>query len=396
MKIAVIAPTHLPAQRANTIQVMKMTQALAEIGNQVRLAVPGLPANAHSVPWETLARQYGLQQDFLVEWLPVWPALRSYDFGYRAIAWARRWQADLLYTRLPQAAALSSWLGMPVIYETHDFPRGTLGPWALRLFLKGRGARRLVIITQALLRDLQQSFALPAAPSFTRVAPDGVDLERYNDLPGPEQARQKLMQSSLDSTLAVLQAGDIQTLKSAGFVAGYTGHLYPGRGAGLLLALAEKLPDIVFLLVGGEPQDVRAYASKVRTHGLNNVILTGFVPNSQLPLYQAACDALLMPYQHRVAASSGGDIARYLSPMKVFEYMAAGRPILSSDLPVLKEILSPQNALLLPAQDTPAWAAALHSLQTDPDHGRLLAEQARQDVQHYTWKRRAEIILEGL
>jgi glycosyltransferase involved in cell wall biosynthesis len=115
-----------------------------------------------------------------------------------------------------------------------------------------------------------------------------------------------------------------------------------------------------------------------------------------LPLYQAACDALLMPYQRRVAASSGGDIARYLSPMKVFEYMAAGRPILSSDLPVLKEILSPQNALLLPAQDTPAWAAALQTLQTDPDRGRLLAEQARQDVQRYTWKRRAEIILEGL
>jgi glycosyltransferase involved in cell wall biosynthesis len=396
MKIAVIAPTHLPAQRANTIQVMKMTQALAETGHQVRLAVPGLPANAHSVPWEALARQYGLRQAFPVEWLPVKPAWRSYDFGYQAIAWARRWQAHLLYTRLPQAAALSSWMGMPVIYEAHDFPRGTLGPWALRLFLKGRGARRLVIITQALLKDLQQSFALPVAPSFIRVAPDGVDLERYDDLPDPGQARQKLIQSSLDSSLAILQAGDIHTLKSAGFVAGYTGHLYPGRGAGLLLALAEKLPNIVFLLVGGEPQDVRAYANKIRARGLNNVILTGFVPNSQLPLYQAACDALLMPYQRRVAASSGGDIARYLSPMKVFEYMAAGRPILSSDLPVLKEILSPQNALLLPAQDTPAWAAALQTLQTDPDRGRLLAEQARQDVQRYTWKRRAEIILEGL
>jgi glycosyltransferase involved in cell wall biosynthesis len=396
MKIAVIAPTHLPAQRANTIQVMKMTQALAETGHQVHLAVPGLPANARSIPWEALARLYGLRQAFPVEWLPAWPALRSYDFGYRAVAWARRWQADLLYTRLPQAAALSSWLGMPTIYEIHDFPQGRLGPWALRLFLRGRGARRLVIITQALLKDLQQSFALRATPSFTRVAPDGVDLERYNDLPDPEQARQKLIQSSPNGSAAVLQAGDIQTLKSARFVAGYTGHLYPGRGAGLLLALAEKLPDIVFLLVGGEPQDVRAYGNKIRASGLNNVILTGFVPNSRLPLYQAACDALLMPYQRRVAASSGGDIARYLSPMKVFEYMAAGRPILSSDLPVLREILSPQNALLLPPQDTPAWAAALQTLQADPDHGRLLAGQALQDVQHYTWKRRAEIILEGL
>ena len=396
MKIAVIAPTHLPAQRANTIQVMKMTQALAETGQQVRLAVPGLPPNKRPVPWGELARQYGLRLAFPVEWLPAKPAWRSYDFGYRSIAWARRWQADLVYTRLPQAAALSSWLGMSAIYEIHDFPQGRLGPWALRLFLKGRGARRLVVITQALLKDLQQTFALPASPAFTRVAPDGVDLERFSDLPAPEQARQEIAQTPLNEMATILKPADLQTLKSARFVAGYTGHLYPGRGASLLLELAEKLPEMIFMLVGGEAQDVQRFGAKIRQRRLDNVILTGFVPNSQLPRYQAACDVLLMPYQHRVAASSGGDIARYLSPMKAFEYMAAGRPILSSDLPVLREILSPQNALLLPPQDKEAWAAALQTLQTHPERGRRLAKRARQDVRHYSWKRRAEKILEGL
>lgn len=396
MKIAVIAPTHLPAPRANTIQVMKMTQALAETGQQVRLAVPGLPPDKRAVPWEELARQYGLRQAFPVEWLPVKPAWRSYDFAYRAFVWARHWQADLLYTRLPQAAALSSWRRMPVVYEIHDFPQGRLGPWALRLFLKGHGARRLVVITRALLSDLQHSFPLPTSPSFTQVAPDGVDLARYRDLAGPEQSRQALTQILRQDAEVMLPSTNINKLESATFVAGYSGHLYPGRGTSLLLALAEKLPDIVFLLVGGESQDVRAYGEQIRARGLNNVILTGFIPNSQLPLFQAACDALLMPYQQRVAASSGGDIARYLSPMKVFEYMAAGRPILSSDLPVLREILSPQNALLLPPQDIQAWVAALQTMQTHPERGRALAAQARQDVQRYTWKRRAEIILEGL
>ena len=90
-----------------------------------------------------------------------------------------------------------------------------------------------------------------------------------------------------------------------------------------------------FLIVGGEPQDVENLRQRVRVIGLKNVILTGFVPNARLPLYQAACDVLLMPYQRQVAASSGGDIARYLSPMKLFEYMACERPIISSDLPVL-------------------------------------------------------------
>jgi len=94
---------------------------------------------------------------------------------------------------------------------------------------------------------------------------------------------------------------------------------------------------VSFLLAGGEPEDVAALREKSANLGLSNVILTGFIPNADLPIYQAACDILLMPYQSQVAASSGGDIARYLSPMKLFEYLACGKPILSSDLPVLRE-----------------------------------------------------------
>ena len=80
-------------------------------------------------------------------------------------------------------------------------------------------------------------------------------------------------------------------------------------------------------------------ARRLEQGGIKNVHLTGFVPNEELPLYQAACDILLMPYEEAIAGSSGGDTARFASPMKAFEYMAAGRPILSSDLPVFREVL---------------------------------------------------------
>jgi glycosyltransferase involved in cell wall biosynthesis len=129
---------------------------------------------------------------------------------------------------------------------------------------------------------------------------------------------------------------------------------------------------------------------------LNNVFLTGFVPNAELPLYQAASDALLMPYQHRVSASSGGDIGAYLSPMKLFEYMACGRPILSSDLPVLGEILNPENAVLLPSDDVDAWVSTVQELHPSPDRCHALGDQARRDVRRYTWKARSERILKDL
>lgn len=380
MKLALVAPTEIPARRANTIQVMKMAQAFASLGHAVRLAAPSPNPDRAGVDWDSLARHYGLQYPFPVTWLRAAPRLRRYDYGLRALLWARSWGAELLYTRLPQAAAAASLLGFPVIFEVHDLPQGPGGARLLRAFLGGRGARRLVAITQALAYDLAAGFGAPGGSPFTLVAPDGVDLERYAGLPDPAAARRGL-------------AGQLPALDPARFTAGYTGHLYPGRGGELLLDLAAALPEMNFLVAGGEPGDVARLEAVARDRRLDNLLLTGFVPNADLPRYQAACDALLMPYQNRVAASSGGDIARYLSPMKLFEYLACGRAILSSDLPVLGEALHVGNALLLPADDPPAWVAALRRLQAHPDLARRLGAQARADAAQYTWEARAKRVL---
>ncbi len=390
MKIAIIAPTCIPARRANTIQVMKMAAAMAALGHEVRLAAPtenpmrdrdrGLPE-----PSQEFKHFYGLLHTFPIEWLDSSPRLRRYDYGWRAVRWARGWGAELLYTRLPQAAAVSSQLGLGTILEVHDFPQGRLGPFLFRRFLRGSGALRLVMITHSLAEDLAQGFHLyslggtkPGDP-FLVIAPDGVDLARYACLPGPQEARAAL-----------------PSLKDKGFTAGYTGHLYSGRGVELILEAAARLPEITFLLAGGEPPDVERVRSIAGARGLNNVLLFGFIPNAELPAYQAACDVLLMPYQRRVAASSGGDIGRYLSPMKLFEYLACGRPILSSDLPVLREAVNPENAVLLPPEDPNAWVEALLALQGDPSRRTVLAQSARLSAEGYSWEARANKIIEGL
>jgi glycosyltransferase involved in cell wall biosynthesis len=124
--------------------------------------------------------------------------------------------------------------------------------------------------------------------------------------------------------------------------------------------------------------------------------LTGFIPNADLPRYQAACDILLMPYQYKVTASSGGDIAKFLSPMKLFEYLACGRAILSSDLPVLQEVLNVKNAVLLPSDDVKSWVAAIRDLRVNPEKRIALARQARADAQRYSWEVRAEQILASM
>jgi glycosyltransferase involved in cell wall biosynthesis len=409
MNIAVIAPTEIPAIRANTMQVMKMAQALVVLGHQVRLVAPGKcptedrattdlnspgirirrnPKDVQDAIWERLSHHYGIKHQFAIDWLPAAPRLRRYDYGLRTVLWARDRKAELLYTRLPQSAAIASTMGMATILETHDLPQGYFGSWIFLRFFKGKGARRLVVITQALAMDISKKLGVDCSPPFTVIAPDGVDLERYSHLPEPAGARMALIQAK--------GAHFANRLPVDRFTVGYTGHLYKGRGAEMFLELAARLPEFTFLIVGGEPQDVSTLQGVVNTLNIDNIILTGFIPNSELPHYQTACDVLIMPYQLRVAASSGGDISRYLSPMKLFEYLACERAIISSDLPVLQEVLNSQNAILLTGEDIDSWVGALRKLHLDPELRKKLAIQARQDANLYTWESRATRILEGL
>jgi glycosyltransferase involved in cell wall biosynthesis len=306
-----------------------------------------------------------------------WPALRRWDFSLRAVQQSIGAKPDVWYVWPYQAAAALAQLGHPTILEMHDRPAGVAGPALFRLFLGGGGARRLLVITEALRSWLEARYARPLSPPFTVITPSGVDLEAYAGLPSPREARARLGWAEA-------------------FVAGYTGHLYPGRGLELMLELARRKPKWTFVWAGGEPKAVGEWAARLEADGIDNVRLLGFVPQRDLPLIHAACDVLMMPYQKAIAVSSGGDTAAFASPLKAFEYLAAGRPILSSDLPVLREVLSDANAVLLDPQSVDVWEEALTSLAADEPRRARLGEAARREAARYTWLERTRRALEGL
>jgi glycosyltransferase involved in cell wall biosynthesis len=125
------------------------------------------------------------------------------------------------------------------------------------------------------------------------------------------------------------------------------------------------------------------------------VVLTGFVENSRLPLHLAAAEVLMIPFERIIRGSSGGNSADICSPMKLFEYMAAGRAILTSDLPVIHEVLTETNACFAPPEDLPAWQESLSALIKDPPLTRKLGENAREDARQYSWKERERRALEA-
>jgi glycosyltransferase involved in cell wall biosynthesis len=372
MKLAFIASSQVPSSSANSIQVMKTCQAFSQLGHEVRLVLPG----TNDTPWEELSGHYGLTEAFEIDWLPSLSSLRRYDFALQAVRQAGRWGAEAVYTWMLQAAVFAQTQGLPVMLELHDRITGRLGPLLFRSFVRGPGRKRFLPITRALQHIIEDEFGLKLPEQEVVVAPMGVDLERYQNLPSTAAARLEL---GLPGTPTVI----------------YTGHLYPGRGMDLLVGLARALPGVRFLWVGGRPADVTAWQDRLIEAQVSNVTLTGFIHNAEVPVYQAAADVLLMPYERSIATSSGGNTADVCSPMKMFEYMAAGRAILSSDLPVLHEVLNENNAVLCPPDNLPEWLDALQSLLADAPRRERLARQAQLDVQAYTWQARAARAIQG-
>ena len=378
MKIALITNSRIPSLTANSIQAMKVAQALMQIGHDVRMFAP---REAEPVTKELLLTHYGLRISPPLELLPSIKGLKRLDFIVHAQRATRQFGADLIYTWLPQSAALGLWMKYPAVLEMHADVTGLMGAWWLRRFWRAQGRKVMTVTTSALRNALERSTKMKFEDESIVMAPNGVELERYDNLPGPTEARRQL---------------DLPE----GLTVGFTGHIYPGRGADLLFELAKAMPRVNFLWVGGTPELVSFWKSKLAEVGAQNVTMTGFVEHSRIPLYQAAADVLLMPYSRSIQASSGQDIAEVINPMKMFEYMASGRAIVCADLPVIREVLNNGNAVFCKAGNWELvisnWRLAIESLLADDTRRIALGGKAGEDAKRFSWSKREERVLEGL
>ena len=326
MNIVAIAGATIPSDTANSLQVMKACQALSQLGHQVTLLVPGSPNISVD-----LRKHYGLQTEFPIEWFS---SSSRRMFTWDAVRRARACQADLIYSWFPQSAVFGLLNRLPVVFEIHIQPTGVFGPAWHRAFAALPGRKRLASITRALVNILERDFHMRFSAEEVVIAPNGVDLERFASLPDPVAARRQIGLRAAPTVMC-------------------TGHLYAGRGAGLFLALAKSIPQAHFVWVGGRAEDIAAWKQRAES---DNITFTGFIPNRELPLYQAAADILLMPYSLSIMGSSGtADSANVASPMKMFEYMAARRAIVTSDLPVIREVLNEKNALFCEPDNAGEW-----------------------------------------
>jgi glycosyltransferase involved in cell wall biosynthesis len=369
MNILYVSLSYVPSRRASSVHVMRMCAAFARAGHRVRLvAKRSHEPTAHNLDDFAF---YGVEPSFSLDKV-VYPARRGgaivFAGGLLDILLRHRREVDLVYARDVLGAAIAVELRLPTVLELHEVPQHPLIRVLVRRLVGHRSLRGLVAISRALLEDLRAE-GMVARHGRTVVAHDAADpvpiVERDRSFPGPR--------------------------------IGYIGNLYPGRGVELIFELAARSPNLEFEVIGGSIDDLKRWRSRPQPPNLH---LLGFAPPSSLAAAYQRFDVVLMPYARQGvrAAQVGSDTSRWASPMKMFEYMASGIPIVASDLPVLQEVLRHEhNSLIAAAGDVTAWQRAIQRLLDDRPFAQRLAQQARADLEaSYTWDARARSIVQSL
>jgi glycosyltransferase involved in cell wall biosynthesis len=246
--------------------------------------------------------------------------------------------------------------GRKLVYEAHEVFSDTAAP--------GRQARQF-----AMERLVMRSAALVLANSAPTAA-------RLRELHGERQI--EVLPNGVDWPEALPEKEWAQ----AGKRIVYAGSFFAWKGVSDLVRAAGDLPGCSITLLGGDAGQL-ARERRASPPGGAELDFRGQVPHQEVAReLQAACIAVLPNRDH---ADS-----RFTSPIKLFEYMAAGCAIVASDLPPLRDVLAEDEAVWVRPGDAASLAAGMRRLAADPALARRLGERAREKARRYTWRARAE------
>jgi len=363
-----------PSEKAASLFAAKSCEAFAKKGVDVILLVPRRFGRFSGSPYD----YYKLERNFKIVFLPVvdlffLPFSSKFSFYVSFLSFSvssffylmfRLDKNSIVYSNESLPLLFASFLSSNTFYEMHDFPESKLSLFGVFL---GR-IRWILVHNRWKMERLKDLFNVNHKKLLYE--PNAVEIDEFNIRLTKAEARAKLK---------ILQDKKIVL---------YTGHLYSWKGVDNLIAAAEFLDkDILIYLVGGTEKDIEKTKKQVSEN--KNIVVVGNRPHSEIPCWQKSADVLVLPNTAKEKISK-----YYTSPMKLFEYMASGTPIVASDLPSIREILNENNAVLVEPDNPAELARGIKKVLGDGAPAEKISKQAFADVQNYTWQKRAERILE--
>ncbi len=349
MKLLYLADSKVPSQRASSIHVDLLMHAFkCLVDDSVLLCQKGEGSYDRPFAVERVSIP-NLKGGLL--WL-----MRAFKKQIKSI------RPDFIYSRFLLLPLFSG--KTPYILEVHDdaWNKGFLFRKAFHKALNSKYCKGFVTITRAIEVDMRKAF--PESNKKILVIEDAA-LPAHTDYQANREQKEKL------------------TL-------GYVGSLHKGKGMEIIMPLAEKLPDCHFKIIGGLAPQIEELKAVQKS---NNVEFLGFVDHHEVWKHMQEIDICLLPNSPKVKTGKNSDIGKYTSPLKMFEYMAYAKPIIASDLEVLKEVLNDEVAVLARHDQIHEWVDAVQQLK-DPTVRRQLGQNALKKFKdNFTWEKRAERIL---
>ena len=395
-----LSSNRMPTEKANGYQIMNMCRAFANMEIVTQLICPCRKQKEiedSTSPFD----YYNIPPDFKIchmggpDWLHVFgmisnklkslgAKLNTVQFACNTLRYSKKYWGEpetVYYSRdIFVVFVLSLFqrrIKGRIIYEAHAFP----GRMLRRLIPRIKNIHRLICLTGKL-----KTLFVGAGwnPDKITVAHDAVDIKQFEINTDKQTIRRELGISSQTKVV-----GYIGRFQSMGLEKGI-----PELIKAIALLLRKNSNNTLLLLCVGGPMEAtvgyRQLASKIGVDS-DRLKFIPRVPNRDVPKWIKLCDVATIPWTWNEFS------AYFTSPMKMFEYMAAGVPIVASDLPSLKEILTHEkNALLYKDDSVKELADSIERVLSDQKLSSLIVCNAMKDVQGYTWDKRAVTVLSSV
>lgn len=390
MRIAYCTNVRLPSERAHGHQVARVCDALMKLGHEVHIFAPYRRNPIKDDYWSFHKADRKVQLTYLGKFDPIdchfLPKFFQLFLLNAQLRWCLRCPFppaplpalqcgegfDLLYTRTPARLATLLQANIPVVLELHTLPKRSV-----HRFVGLCHRCKLIVCLTSPMSDELVRFGVKEEKVI--VEPDAVDLEQFQRRGVAGCAPTTLLSNAQEKPII----GYVGQLSSMGLSKGISELL------DALLMLRRKGKNVHALIAGPQAADTSLMR---RIENEEGVTYRGFVPHEEIPELLEGCDLLVFP----APASTHPFFQRDTSPLKIFEYMAARKPIVAADLPPLRDILSEETAFLCKPGDPKSLADAIERVLQNPQEVEAKAERAWKVVQEHTWEKRMQRILTRL
>lgn len=366
MKIVYISRSIIPSRTANSINVMKMCSTFASLGHEVTLLAPWTK-KLEEKDVKDYYEYYGVEKNFELKKLysPNIKYLKKRIYSYRCLKEVQKIKPDFVYGRNDMFAFyLTQKNGFLTLFEQHEpFRKDGFECKMFKKFLKIKKEKIKLITISNRLREIY-SKEYDISKDDIEVTQSATSVFNNKDLPEIDSSKNKIN-------------------------IGYIGSLFKGRGIEMIIELAKNFSKLDFHIIGGKQEDIVFWKEKAKN--INNLIFYGFINPKETYKYRNMCDILLAPYQNKEAGNRNSE---YMSPIKIFEYMASKKAIICSDMPAIRESINEKHAVFVQNSEIKSWEVALDSLINNPNKIKELSEEAYEYcLKNFTYEARCKKIL---